>query len=82
MNAPATTREKVAQIVHEHLAVPVDEIKADASFESMDGDSLDQVEIVMTVEDEFGVEIPDEEAETLTSVDAICAWLDKHPGHH
>ena len=65
--------EKVTKIVVEQLGVSEDQVTPEAKFiEDLGADSLDQVELVMALEEEFGSDIPDEVAETLTTVgDAI-----------
>ncbi len=65
--------ERVKQIIAEQLMVEEDEITEDASFiDDLGADSLDTVEMIMEIEDEFGIEIPDEDAEKLQTVgDAI-----------
>ncbi len=65
--------EKVKEIVVQQLGVAPDQVVPDAKFiEDLGADSLDQVELVMALEEEFGADIPDEEAEKLTTVgDAI-----------
>ncbi len=69
----STTAEKVKKIVVEQLGVPEDQVTEDAKFiDDLGADSLDQVELVMAFEEEFGSDIPDEDAEKLTTVgDAI-----------
>ncbi len=66
-------QEKVCAIVVEQLGVSEDQVNPSAKFiEDLGADSLDQVELVMALEEEFGCDIPDEEAEKLGSVaDAI-----------
>lgn len=60
---------KVKQIIAEKLGVSEDKVVPAASFvDDLGADSLDQVELIMALEDEFGVEIPDEDAEKLKSV--------------
>ena len=60
---------KVKQIIAEKLGVSEDKVVPSASFvDDLGADSLDQVELIMALEDEFGVEIPDEDAEKLKSV--------------
>ncbi len=65
--------DKVKKIVIEQLGCPEDQVTPDAKFiEHLGADSLDQVELVMALEENFGAEIPDEDAEKLTTVgDAI-----------
>ena len=68
--------ERVKKIVVEHLGV--DEAKAvpEASFiDDLGADSLDTVELIMAFEEEFGAEIPDEEAEKLTTVGKVAEYL-------
>ena len=65
--------ERVIEIVMEHLGVEKDKITANSSFiDDLGADSLDTVELVMAFEEEFSIEIPDDAAETITTVkDAI-----------
>jgi acyl carrier protein len=65
--------EKVKEIVVQQLGVSPDQVTEDAKFiEDLGADSLDQVELVMALEEEFGADIPDEDAEKLTTVgDAV-----------
>ncbi len=65
--------DKVKEIIVNQLSVTEDQVTEDAKFiEDLGADSLDQVELVMALEEEFGADIPDEDAEKLTSVgDAI-----------
>ncbi len=69
----SSVAEKVKKIVVEQLGVSEDQVTPDAKFiEDLGADSLDQVELVMALEEEFGSDIPDEDAEKLTTVgDAI-----------
>ena len=65
--------EKITEIIVEQLGVKPEEVTPEASFvDDLGADSLDTVELVMALEEEFGVEIPDEDAEKITTVgDAI-----------
>ena len=68
--------EKVKDIIVEQLGVNADQINPEASFiEDLGADSLDTVELVMAFEEEFGAEIPDEDAEKLTTVGAVVQYL-------
>ena len=69
---------KVKEIIVNQLGVDVSEVTPEASFiDDLGADSLDTVELVMAFEEEFGIEIPDEDAEKLTSVGAAIDYLDK-----
>ncbi|HEY9898240.1 MAG TPA: acyl carrier protein [Pantanalinema sp.] len=71
--------EKVKQIIVEQLGVSADEVTMDASFtEDLGADSLDTVELVMALEEAFEVEIPDEDAEKLTTVRTAMDYIKKH----
>ena len=68
--------EKVKEIIVEQLGVEEAQVTDKASFiDDLGADSLDSGELVMAFEEEFGAEIPDEDAEKLTSVDAVVAYL-------
>ncbi len=70
---------KVIDIVAEQLNVDKDEVTQDASFvEDLGADSLDQVELVMRLEEEFGIEIPDEDAEKITRVKEAISYIEEH----
>ena len=69
--------EKVAKIVVEQLGVSEDQVTPEAKFiEDLGADSLDQVELVMALEEEFGSDIPDEDSEKLTTVGAAIAYIE------
>ena len=71
------TLEKVQAIVVEHLGVEADKVTASASFiEDLGADSLDTVELVMAFEEESGIEIPDDAAETILSVGDAINFID------
>ena len=68
--------EQVKSIVAEQLGVKEEEVTADASFvEDLGADSLDTVELVMALEEEFETEIPDEEAEKITTVQEAIDYI-------
>ena len=68
--------DKVKEIIVEQLGVNADQVNPEASFiEDLGADSLDTVELVMAFEEEFGAEIPDEDAEKLTNVGAVIQYL-------
>lgn len=65
----SSVEDQVRAIIAEQLGIKTDEIKNDASFvDDLGADSLDTVELVMALEEEFETEIPDDEAEKITSV--------------
>ncbi|MDE0837895.1 MAG: acyl carrier protein [Kiritimatiellae bacterium] len=68
--------EKVKEIIVEQLGVNAEQVTAEASFiDDLGADSLDTVELVMAFEEEFGAEIPDEDAEKLTTVGGVITYL-------
>lgn len=68
--------EKVREIIVEQLGVNAEQVTPEASFiEDLGADSLDTVELVMAFEEEFGAEIPDEDAEKLQTVGAVINYL-------
>ena len=72
----STTEEQVKNIVAEQLGVKEDEVTNDASFvDDLGADSLDTVELVMALEEEFECEIPDEDAEKITSVQQAVDYV-------
>ncbi len=75
----STVEERVKQIVVEQLGVKEDEVTPDASFvDDLGADSLDTVELVMALEEEFNCEIPDEEAEKITTVQQAMDYITAH----
>lgn len=71
-------QEKVTEIIVEQLGVSADQVKPESKMiEDLGADSLDAVELVMAVEEEFGIEVPDEEAEKLITVGDIIAHVEK-----
>ena len=75
----SSIEERVQKIVSEQLGVKEEEVKPEASFvEDLGADSLDTVELVMALEEEFETEIPDEEAEKITTVKLAIDYINKH----
>ena len=71
--------EKVQQIVCEQLGVSSEEVKPEASFiDDLGADSLDTVELVMAFEEEFEIEIPDEEAEAIATVKNAVDYINSN----
>jgi len=77
----ADTEQRVKTIVVDHLGVEASEVKPEASFiDDLGADSLDIVELVMAFEEEFGVEIPDDAAEKITTVGDAIKYISEHQG--
>ena len=73
--------ERVKNIVVEHLGVDAEKVTEGASFiDDLGADSLDTVELVMTFEEEFGVEIPDDAADTILTVGDAVKYIEKSQG--
>ena len=76
----SAVEEKVKSIVVNQLGVNEEEVTKEASFvEDLGADSLDIVELVMALEEEFGIEIPDEEAEKIRTVGEAIAFIEAKP---
>ena len=74
-----TIEERVKKVIEEQLSVNQDQITRDASFiDDLGADSLDTVELVMALEEEFGIEIPDDEAEKITKVGEAIDYITSH----
>jgi acyl carrier protein len=70
--------ERVKKIVVEHLGVDAEKVTPEASFiDDLGADSLDTVELVMAFEEEFGIEIPDDAAETIQTVGDAIKFIEK-----
>ena len=75
----STVEERVTQIVVEQLSVKKEEVNLESSFvDDLGADSLDTVELVMALEEEFNCEIPDEEAEKITTVEQAIDYINNH----
>ena len=74
----ADVGEKIKKIICEQLDVSEDDVVLDASFvDDLGADSLDQVELIMAMEEEFDLSIPDEDAEKITTVKDAIAYIKK-----
>jgi len=75
------SQDKIRQIIADQLGVKKDEVTDNAKFvDDLGADSLDTVELVMALEEEFGVEIPDEEAEKLLTVGDALRYIEEKAG--
>ncbi|MFP6864471.1 MAG: acyl carrier protein [Roseibacillus sp.] len=76
-----TSEAKIKEIIVEQLGVNADQVTPEAKMiEDLGADSLDAVELVMAIEEEFGIEVPDEQAEKLQAVGDIIAYVEKTTG--
>ena len=74
-----STFDKVKEVIVDKLGVEEDKIESSSSFvDDLGADSLDTVELIMQLEEEFGIEIPDEDAEKITTVQAAVDYLDSN----
>ena len=75
----ASIEERVVDLIVEQLGVSRDQVKPKASFvDDLGADSLDTVELVMAFEEEFGLDIPDEDAEKMMTVTDVTKYLEEH----
>lgn len=74
----ATIRDRARKIIEESLSVDKEQVVPDASIQDdLGADSLDVVELVMALEEEFKIEVPDEDKEQLGTVELICAYIEE-----
>lgn len=79
MALDAQTQEKLKKIVAEQLSVDEEEVVPEASFiEDLNADSLDLVELIMSMEEEFNIKISDEDAEKIQTVQDAMDYLQEH----
>lgn len=72
-----STFDKVKEVIMDKLGIEEEKISLEASFvDDLGADSLDTVELIMQLEEEFGIEIPDEDAEKMTTVAAAVEYID------
>jgi acyl carrier protein len=75
----ASIEDRVRDLIVEQLGVNADQVKPEASFiDDLGADSLDTVELVMAFEEEFGIDIPDEDAEKMTTVSDAIRYLEEN----
>ena len=72
------TFDKVRDIVVDQLGVEADEVNIDSFIDDLGADSLDIVELIMAFEEEFGIEIPDEAAEKIKTVQDVVSYIDQN----
>lgn len=78
----ALVEEKIKSIIAEQLGVKPEEVTPQASFiDDLGADSLDTVELIMALEEEFNVEIPDEDAEKMTTVGDAIKYIESKTAH-
>lgn len=74
-----TTFEKIRNVIADQLSIDVEEINMESSFvDDLGADSLDIVELIMALETEFDIEIPDEDAEKITTVGDVVEYIKEH----
>ncbi|MBP1712785.1 MAG: acyl carrier protein [Deltaproteobacteria bacterium] len=74
-----TVERRVIEIIVEQLGVSEEEVTMEASFiEDLGADSLDLVELIMAMEEEFGIEISDEDAEKIQTVQDVVTYINEH----
>ena len=79
METDARILEKVLNIAADQMALPRDSVRADSNFaRDLGADSLDQVELIMAIEDQWNIEIPETEAEQVTTVAEAVACIIRH----
>ena len=77
--AEKSIEQRVKDIIVEQLGVKPDQVTPEAKFiEDLGADSLDTVELIMALEEEFGIEVPDEQAEKLTTVGDVVKYIEEH----
>ena len=79
MGTPEEIEERIKAIIVEQLGVSLDEVTPEASFiEDLGADSLDIVELIMALEEEYDIEIPDEDAEKILTVGDAVKYIQNH----
>ncbi len=73
------TLDRVITVVADKLDVPSEDVKIESRFvDDLNADSLDQVELIMALEDEYDITIPDEDAQQMVTVQDAVSYIDKH----
>ena len=74
-----STFDKVKEVIIDKLGIEDSKIESESSFvDDLGADSLDTVELIMQLEEEFGIEIPDDDAEKITTVGSAVEYIEKH----
>lgn len=71
-------QEKLIEIIADQLGVTSEEVTPEKTFDDLNADSLDFTEIIMTIEDQFSVELPQEEAEKMVTVGDLLSFVEKN----
>ena len=77
---PQNTQDKVAHIIAEKLKIDASQVKPESTLADLGADSLDLVEIIMKIEEQFGIEIDDEKAEQMKNVGEVVAYVNSVRG--
>jgi len=78
MSEEKTIQQTVIKLVAEHLAVTETEVKIESRFiEDLGADSLDIVELIMAIEEEFGISVPDEDAEKILTIKDVISYIEE-----
>jgi len=70
------TTSRLKQIIAEQLSIKPEELKAGTTFDQLGADSLDRVEIIMKIEEAFDLELDDDKAEKITTIDELIEYVD------
>lgn len=71
-----STFDRIRKIVADQLSIELEKVSETTTFEEVDADSLDVVEVIMSVESEFSIDLPDEEVENFKNVGELSAYVD------
>lgn len=77
MGKEKTIRERAIKAVAEEMGKKPEEVRDGMTWEDLDADSLDTIEIIFAIEEEFGIEVPDSAADAMANVGDLVAWLER-----